>query len=162
MNTKRAFVAASISGGREMLDTVKYIISIVEEREYEVLSLHNGSDDPVQTFLEKTGDPDATSDNDFRDWDNRWIEAADIFIAEISTPSHGVGAEFEHCRLKPRLRLPLTPILCLYKRGVGRISPMIKGIADDESYIWVREYHDFFSLKMILVAFLETFGKDAA
>lgn len=160
MEKKKAFLAASITGGREVLDTVKHIARLLEEAEYEILSAHNASDHPVRTFLEKTGDPTAVTYTSFREWDNRWIEETDIFVAEISTPSHGVDAEFEHCRLRPRLGLASAPILCLYHRGVERLSPMITGITQEEyKHIWIRPYKDHSELEMALSSFLMCLGK---
>jgi nucleoside 2-deoxyribosyltransferase len=52
--------------------------------------------------------------------DIRWIEECDALIAEVSTPSHGVGYEIAYA-----LGLG-KPVLCCYKRGVP-VSKMIVG-----------------------------------
>ncbi|MCC7360986.1 MAG: nucleoside 2-deoxyribosyltransferase [Anaerolineales bacterium] len=52
--------------------------------------------------------------------DVAWVNAADALIAEVSTPSHGVGYE---------IALALgrgLPVLCLYRAG-GRVSKMLLG-----------------------------------
>ena len=55
--------------------------------------------------------------------DTRWIEACDALIAEVSTPSHGVGYEIGYAL---SLR---KPVLCCYRQGL-RISKMISGNPD--------------------------------
>jgi hypothetical protein len=52
--------------------------------------------------------------------DISWIDACQALVAEVSTPSHGVGYEIafalEHNK----------PVLCCYRRG-ARVSKMITG-----------------------------------
>ena len=54
------------------------------------------------------------------DRDVAWVEGCDALVAEVSTPSHGVGYEIA---LALRLR---KPVLCLYHSG-ARVSKMITG-----------------------------------
>lgn len=52
--------------------------------------------------------------------DVAWVREAEALIAEVSTPSHGVGYEIA-------LALGLgKPVLCLYRQG-ARVSKMITG-----------------------------------
>jgi nucleoside 2-deoxyribosyltransferase len=63
--------------------------------------------------------------------DSAWVEACDAMIAEVSTPSHGVGYE---------IALALTlgkPVLCLYRQG-ARISKMVTG--NTEPMLTVESY----------------------
>lgn len=157
MGGKTVFVAASITGGRETLPFVKFITKFLQDRGYDVPSVHNAGDDPIQTFVEKVGNPTATNDNSFRDWDNTWIEECELFIAEVSTPSHGVGGEFEHCRLKPRMGLNRIPMLAVYL-GEIEVSPYLTGISEEEkTYIWFRVYRNEEDLAGILSEFLAAF-----
>ena len=55
--------------------------------------------------------------------DTSWIEACDALIAEVSTPSHGVGYEIGYALSKGK------PVLCCYRRG-RRVSKMISGNPD--------------------------------
>ena len=55
--------------------------------------------------------------------DTSWIEACDALIAEVSTPSHGVGYEIGYALSKGK------PVLCCYRQG-GRVSKMISGNPD--------------------------------
>ena len=52
--------------------------------------------------------------------DTSWIDACDVLIAEVSTPSHGVGYEISYALERQK------PVLCLARRGV-RMSKMITG-----------------------------------
>ena len=52
--------------------------------------------------------------------DVAWVNAADALIAEVSTPSHGVGYEIAWA-----LRRPI-PVLCLAREG-ARVSKMLTG-----------------------------------
>jgi len=52
--------------------------------------------------------------------DLAWIQACDALVAEVSTPSHGVGYEIA-------MALSLAkPVLCCYRRE-ARVSKMITG-----------------------------------
>jgi nucleoside 2-deoxyribosyltransferase len=65
--------------------------------------------------------------------DVAWVRGADALIAEVSTPSHGVGYEIA-------LALALgKPVLCLYRQGT-KVSKMITG--NTEPGLTVRAYGD--------------------
>ncbi len=76
--------------------------------------------------------------------DVAWIRACDALIAEISTPSHGVGYEIGYA-----LGLG-KPVLCLYREG-AQVSKMITGNPDvnltvqsyatpEEAVVWARGF----------------------
>ena len=52
--------------------------------------------------------------------DIEWINEADVVVAEVSTPSHGVGYEIAYAVIKNK------PLLCLAHDGV-KVSKMITG-----------------------------------
>lgn len=52
--------------------------------------------------------------------DTAWVLGCDVLIAEVSTPSHGVGYEIALALQHQK------PILCCYQRG-RRVSKMILG-----------------------------------
>jgi nucleoside 2-deoxyribosyltransferase len=52
--------------------------------------------------------------------DTEWIDACDVLIAEVSTPSHGVGYEISYALERGK------PVLCIAKHGL-RVSKMITG-----------------------------------
>ena len=52
----------------------------------------------------------------------KWIEASQVVIAEVSTPSIGVGIEIAHAQAHH------IPVICLYREGtVKRLSWMVAG-----------------------------------
>ena len=52
--------------------------------------------------------------------DSDWIDACDALVAEVSTPSHGVGYEIAYALSKGK------PVLCCYRQG-RRVSKMLLG-----------------------------------
>lgn len=157
MSREKVFVAASITGGRERLPFVITIMELLRLQGCKILSPHNGAADPVEIFTKAVGDPAATNDASFYQWNVRWIEEAELFVAEMTTPSHGVGAEFEHCRLKPRLGFNQTPMLCLFSHE-SKVSPHLTGVSETEKeYIWFRPYRSGTDLAHTITQFLAMF-----
>jgi nucleoside 2-deoxyribosyltransferase len=78
--------------------------------------------------------------------DVAWLREADALVAEVSTPSHGVGYE---------IALALTlgkPVLCLYRQG-ARVSKMITG--NTEPALSVAAYADEAQAIQLMHAFLQ-------
>ncbi len=70
--------------------------------------------------LEVMADEAVVSPEDVYDRDVTWVEGCDALVAEVSTPSHGVGYEIA-------LALSLgKPVLCLYRSGAP-VSKMLTG-----------------------------------
>ena len=66
--------------------------------------------------------------------DIRWLDESDVVVAEVSTPSHGVGYEIAYARYVRRI-----PVIALYRRGrTKRCSAMISG----DPGIRMLEYED--------------------
>jgi hypothetical protein len=64
----------------------------------------------------------AGPDHEIYERDVAWLRSADALVAEVSTPSHGVGYEIA------KAEEWVKPILCLYRRNSRhRISAMIGG-----------------------------------
>ena len=77
--------------------------------------------------------------------DVRWIGECDALVAEVSTPSHGVGYEIAYA-------LGLAkPVLCCFRRGT-RVSKMITG--NDSPGLVVRDYGDVGEALEIVDTFL--------
>ncbi len=110
----KIYFAGSIRAGREDSDVYLKIIEYLKKYG-EVLSEHVG--DKNLNFLGSKGDV-----KDIHRQDLMWLILSDVVIAEVSTPSLGVGYEIgravEHDK----------KILCLYKPQEGRsLSAMIAG-----------------------------------
>jgi nucleoside 2-deoxyribosyltransferase len=50
----------------------------------------------------------------------KWVEDCDALVAEVSTPSHGVGYEIALALILKK------PVLCCYQKG-RKVSKMITG-----------------------------------
>jgi nucleoside 2-deoxyribosyltransferase len=70
----------------------------------------------------KHADEFADPDHEIYERDVAWLRSADALVAEVSTPSHGVGYEIAKAEEWGK------PILCLYRSNAPkRISAMIGG-----------------------------------
>jgi 2'-deoxynucleoside 5'-phosphate N-hydrolase len=110
------YFACSITGGRKDESIYQKIVAALQADGHEVpTALLAGSDviklevvvDPVDTYTR----------------DTKWIEGCDLLIAEVSTPSHGVGYEIGYA-----LGLE-KPTICLHREGIP-VSKMITGNCD--------------------------------
>lgn len=111
----KIYFAGSIRGGREDADLYLQIISYLKTFG-EVLTEHIG--DPKLTHL---GD-DGPTDRYIHDRDLKWLLAADVLIAEVTTVSMGVGYEIGRAVETGK------KVLCLFRPDSGRnLSAMITG-----------------------------------
>jgi 2'-deoxynucleoside 5'-phosphate N-hydrolase len=107
------YFSCSITGGRNDQKIYKSIVDHLLELGHEVPTAHLS--DANVTGLESVVDPIDVFERDYK-----WVINCDVLIAEVSTPSHGVGYEVA-------LALEMAkPVLCLHKQGV-RVSKMITG-----------------------------------
>jgi nucleoside 2-deoxyribosyltransferase len=112
----RVFLSASIRGGRQMLSTYIEICNYLQDSGHEVLSWHVA--DPE---LEKT--ESLLSEEEIYIRDIEFLENSECMIAEVSTPSIGVG--YEICSALQRE----IPVLCL-NVPEANVSAMILGNND--------------------------------
>ena len=111
----KIYFAGAIRGGREDADLYFKIIHYLENFGT-VLTEHVGSNE-----LSEKGENSRTDDDIFQR-DLNWLQSADVVVAEVSTPSLGVGYELG---IAENLKIP---ILCLYRPTKGkRLSAMING-----------------------------------
>jgi nucleoside 2-deoxyribosyltransferase len=118
------YFSCSLTGGRNDEAIYGAIVAHLLARGHDVPTAHLA--DPQVMDLEKIVEP-----ADIYARDTAWIEACDAVIAEVSTPSHGVGYEIAYA-----LGLG-KPVLCCFRRGV-RVSKMITG--NDTPGLEVLEY----------------------
>ena len=111
MKNLKIYFACSIRGGRE--DNKLYAKIIEEISKYgKVLTECFGNKDLIEHL----------SDQDIFLRDSLWIEESDVLVAEVSTPSLGVG--YEICESEYTNK----KILCLYREQEDRkLSAMING-----------------------------------
>lgn len=110
----KIYFAGSIRGGRD--DHALYLDIIGRLGAYgRVLTEHVG-DSGLSSFGEDG------RDNEIHDRDIAWLREADCLVAEVTTPSLGVGYEIGRASEWGK------PILCLFRRSSGRaLSAMIAG-----------------------------------
>ena len=108
---KNIYFAGSIRGGHGDAALYKQIIN--ELKSYgAVLTEHIGSDD-ISFEL---------SDRYIHDRDLEWLSSSDILIAEVTTPSLGVGYEIGRAIAMEKR------VVCLYRKsGEATLSAMIGG-----------------------------------
>lgn len=111
----RIYFSASISAGRDDAPRYAALISALSHRG-SVLTEHIGSPDLSD------GGEDSPGDAEIYARDIEWLDEADVVIAEVTTPSLGVGYEVAHAAGLGR------PIVCLFRPETGRrLSAMIRG-----------------------------------
>ncbi len=110
MERTKIFFAGSMYGGRQDEDLYKELVEELK-KSYELLSDHVAY-----------GEKENLDDNGIYEKNIRLIGEADLLIAEVSTPSIGVGYE-----VAAAIRAGKT-VICLYRNGAkARISSMVNG-----------------------------------
>jgi 2'-deoxynucleoside 5'-phosphate N-hydrolase len=118
------YFACSITGGREFEPVYQAIVTALEADGHVIPTSHLASSEVIG--MEKVISP-----QDVYLRDIQWIEQADMVIAEVSTPSHGVGYEVAYALSIDK------PVLCLYQQGQA-VSKMLTG--NTHSKIKVQTY----------------------
>jgi nucleoside 2-deoxyribosyltransferase len=110
----KIYFAGSIRGGRD--DQPLYLEIIRRLGAYgQVLTEHVGG-------AELSASGEGGGDREIHDRDIAWLREADCLVAEVTTPSLGVGYEVGRAAEWGK------PILCLFRPGAGRaLSAMIAG-----------------------------------
>lgn len=107
------YFSCSITGGRKDERIYAHIVDHLIARGFEVPTELLARPEAVD--FEKIVDPEQVFKRDIE-----WIEACDAVVAEVSTPSHGVGYEIAYALAVGK------PVLCCYREGVP-VSKMITG-----------------------------------
>ncbi len=107
------YFSGSIAGGRDELTIYQHIVKQLQAAGHSVPSAHVA--DPNVLANEA-----ALTERGIFERDVAWVSQCDALVAEVSTPSLGVGYEIA---LAAQLG---KPILCLYREGLF-VSRMITG-----------------------------------
>jgi hypothetical protein len=130
------YFAGAIRGGREDVALYFEIIKLLAKYG-EVLTEHIGN-------AELTGLGEIDDDREIHDRDLAWLRGAKYLVAEVTTPSLGVGYEIGKATEWG------IDVLCLYRPSEGRaLSAMIAGC----SQTTVREYRSIEELKDVFEDF---------
>jgi nucleoside 2-deoxyribosyltransferase len=107
------YFGCSITGGRNEESTYQLMVKTLLEDGHQVPTAHLSRSDVMD--LENVVNPVEVYTRDIH-----WIDNCQAMIAEVSTPSHGVGYEIAFA-LSIR-----KPVLCLHRSGI-HVSKMITG-----------------------------------
>ncbi len=134
----KIYFAGSIRGGREDQEIYFKIISLLQKH--------------GQVLTEHVGDPNLSVHGEVLEIeyiynrDVNWIKESDFLVAEVSTPSIGVGYEIGYAEALGK------KVICLYRIGSEkRISGMIEGNRN----ILVKNYQNIEELPQIFEEFLK-------
>ena len=128
----RIYFCGSIRGGR---DDASLYLKIVEHLKTfgQVLTEHVAS--PQLSADVNAGVDNGLTSAQIHDRDIDWLKSCDAIVAEVTTPSLGVGYEIGRA-------LDINkPILCLFRTDAGRrLSAMIEGAPKPDNKIRVEYY----------------------
>jgi len=132
------YFACSITGGRKFEPIYQAITRTLLDGGHLVPTAHLAGKDVMD--LEAVVEPQVVYTRDVN-----WIQDCDALVAEVSTPSHGVGYEVA-------LALSLgKPVLCCYQEG-QKVSKMLTG--NTHSMIRVTSYRDVNQAVQVVQDFL--------
>ena len=109
----KVYFSCSITGGRNDQPIYSAIVEWMLARGHNVLTAHLAK--PEVMAAEAIVNAAEVFQRDLL-----WIDEADVIVAEVSTPSHGVGYEIAYAVIMKK------PVLCLAREGV-KVSKMITG-----------------------------------
>lgn len=114
--TLTIYFSGSITGGREDVGRYREIVAALEGAGHRVLASA-----VTQEHVGAAGEP--LSREAIFSRDLRWLDEADLLVAEVSKPSLGVGYEIAYARHGRGI-----PVVCLFRPAFsGRCSAMIAG-----------------------------------
>ncbi|HJW44560.1 MAG TPA: nucleoside 2-deoxyribosyltransferase [Geothrix sp.] len=108
------YFSCSLTGGRQDQPVYAAMVAHLQALGHRVLTEHLAS--TTVTASDGGLSPEAVFDRD-----TAWLRACEAVVAEVSTPSHGVGFEIAYALERGK------PVLCLARHGV-RVSKMLTGI----------------------------------
>ena len=136
----KIYFAGAIRGGREDAQLYEELIAYLKEKG-QVLTEHIGSTD-----LGWKGET-SSKDEEIYNRDIKWLKSADIVVAEVTTPSLGVGYELG---IAEKLNIP---VLCLNRPDKSnRLSAMISG----NTIFTCREYTVFIEAQKCIDNFIQS------
>jgi hypothetical protein len=110
----RVYLAAAMTSVDRDLPAIAALVGHLERSGHEVPTRHVA--DPNGRELDA-----ALTDQQLARRDLDWLASCDALVAEVSTPSHGVGIEVMAAVQR------LVPVLLLHRRGV-RVSRLLHGL----------------------------------
>jgi len=140
ISSMKIYFAGAIRGGRNDAKIYEKIITYLGNIG-QVLTEHVGDQD-LGNMGEKGGIDMAIHKRDIK-----WLQSADVIVAEVTTPSLGVGYELG---IAEKLK---KPVLCLYRPSKDkRLSAMVKG--NNQLSLW--EYHNLTEARSCIDSFFKS------
>ena len=133
------YFSCSITGGRRDQRIYASIVDYLKQRGHRVLTAHLAGEDVLK---EET----LVDAGEVYRRDVEWVESCGALVAEVSTPSHGVGYEIALALLRDKA------VMCCY-RADRTVSKMILG--NTHPNLTLCAYHSLTDLQKALGAFLE-------
>ncbi len=135
----KIYFGFTVAGDRTSVAVASGIVQMLEEMGHEVLTSHLVRDDAWEA------DRRITAQEVFRR-DMRWLEECDLFMAEVSGSSFGLGFETGYL-----LGATTKRVVLFYRRDLeGKLSLLITGLThancrlvpysdSDEVEVWIRK-----------------------
>jgi 2'-deoxynucleoside 5'-phosphate N-hydrolase len=134
------YFCGSISGGRKLLPAYRLIVNSLKQ--YGTVLTHHVADPDLTAGGEKN-----QSNQTIFKRDLEWLYQADCLIAEVTTPSLGVGYEIAVGVVR---KIPVHVLF--YRNDNRRLSALVSGNPD----IMLHEYHHFDELPALIKSVMET------
>ena len=134
------YFSCSLTGGRQDESVYMTIVDHLLELGHDVPTAHLAH--PEVMDLERVVDAREVYERDMA-----WIEACDAVIAEVSTPSHGVGYEIAIALDRDK------PVLCCFQESAS-VSKMITG--NDSKTISLSTYKGTNGVLKVIDDFLQS------
>ncbi len=109
----KIYFSCSITGGRNDQPDYQHLVNALLADGHVIPTAHLADADILS--LEQVVEPE-----DVYRRDVEWVTGCDVLVAEVSTPSHGVGYEIALAESLSK------PVFCCYRMG-SRVSKMILG-----------------------------------
>lgn len=119
------YFACSITGGRKDEAVYQHLVAALQAGGHQVPTA-------LLAGAEVIALEGVVAADDVYARDTAWIRGCDLLLAEVSTPSHGVGYEIGYALSLHK------PVLCLYRQGT-KVSKMILG--NPHPCLTVQAYH---------------------
>jgi glycosyltransferase involved in cell wall biosynthesis len=139
----KIYFCGSIAGGRQNAAVYRVIVEHLELVGHEVLTKHVAMSDVLTWEQTKTS-------QEVYARDMAWLRRCDAVVAEVTSPSLGVGYEIAEA-----LHLG-KPVLCMYREGTA-LTKLLTG--NTEPGLVVLAYTSDAELLSAVEAFLGTIGK---
>lgn len=137
------YFSCSITGGRQDEAVYQAIVDFLLSEGHDVPTAHLSGSNVVE--LEQTVDAKETYQRDVD-----WVNNCQALVADVSTPSHGVGYEIALALSQSK------PVLCCYKTG-RKVSKMITG--NSHPTLLLAEYHSADEAVQQVKSFLDQVSK---